>query len=256
MLAVSPATLRTLFGVVFLRSLPLPKREADICGLGMSNETENAVQYIPGEKRQVTEILKTEISSLVDRQRSAGRKAADAIMETLEVTVRLGWRLRDLSKELTGVSGTLEAYCERNLPISYRQAQRYMKGSRLFQRDHQDFEFQSQLRRQVGLPELAPVKAESPLRDQIIALNANSFAEVLRLSGLSKSKVQTLSPPRSERPLFLRVGKSISMSVVRLNRALKLEPLENWGTEERKAVLADLQPLLELADKLRDSLNV
>jgi hypothetical protein len=46
------------------------------------------------------------------------------------------------------------------------------------------------------------------------------------------------------------------MSVVRLNRALKLEPLENWGTAERKAVLADLQPLLELADKLRDSLNV
>jgi hypothetical protein len=221
----------------------------------MTNESANAVQYIPAEKRQVTEILKTEITSLVDRQQAAGRKAADAIMETLEVTVRLGWRLRDLSKELTGVSGALDAYCERNLPISYRQAQRYMKGSRLFQRDKQDFDFQSELRRTVGLPELAPVKAVSSLRDQIVALNANRFAEVLRLSGLAKSKVQAISPPRSEKPIFLKAGKSVSMCVVRFNRILKLEPLETWGRQERQAVLSNLQPLLELADKLRDSLN-
>jgi hypothetical protein len=73
------------FAVSFFYEVSHYQWEADICGLGMSNESENAVQYIPGEKRQVTEILKSEITSLVDRQQSAGRKAADAIMETLEV---------------------------------------------------------------------------------------------------------------------------------------------------------------------------
>jgi hypothetical protein len=51
----------------------------------MTSDSENAVQYIPGEKRQATGVLKAEITILVDKQRSAGRKAADAILETLEI---------------------------------------------------------------------------------------------------------------------------------------------------------------------------
>jgi hypothetical protein len=192
--------------------------------------------------------LRAEIISRLEDHKQNGRKAAEIILDTLDNAIRIGWALLDIRKELKKAPGAYHSFIELNLPIGVSQANLYAQISRSFDRDEANVEFTRQLRDISGLdPLLIEVSVEKSLKQQIIEVNASSFADLMRVAGIAKGKTLALSTGnRQEKPAFLKLGKSISMTIVRMNRLNKLSPISGWGEQEKRAIKDDLKPLVDL----------
>jgi hypothetical protein len=202
--------------------------------------------------RTNVETLTGAICERIELHKNNGQRAASLVLETLENVVRIGWHLLDLKSEFRKLSGGYESYVDRNLPVSLRQAQRYTQVARQFKRDAEYLEFSSRLRQSAGLSDtLTYDQPASPLKEQIIAANAHSFSEMLRVAGVAKPKpLASATNQVQAKPMFLRLGKSLSMAVVRVNRINRESPIESWGRMERDAIIQDLEPLVKLRDRL------
>jgi hypothetical protein len=192
--------------------------------------------------------FRAEIISRLTEHRENGKRAAQVILDALDNVIRVGWALNDARRELKKAPGAYHAWIELNLPIGVTQANLYAQISKSFDRDEENIEFTQRLRDLAGLePLLLEVSVERSLKQQIIEVNASSFADLMRVAGIAKGKTLALaSGSRQEKPAFLKLGKSISMTIVRMNRLNKLSPISEWGEQEKRAIKDDLRPLVEL----------
>jgi hypothetical protein len=200
----------------------------------------------------IIDLLKEEIKERLEIHKDVAKRAATLIIETLDNAIRIGWCLIDIRKEFRNVPGAFESFVERNLPIGRTQAYKYAQIARGFQRDEENLGRHKEMRAMLGLtPILLDVFFPVHLKQQILATNANSFADLMRTAGIAKPKSIGNSMVRFEnKPAFLRFGKTLSMAWVRFNRINKESPIENWAPEEKRALKDDLKPLVELYNSL------
>jgi hypothetical protein len=197
--------------------------------------------------------------------KEVGREAASFNLDILENTVRTGWALNDIKRELKDDrAGAFELFVNNRLPISSAQANAFAAESRRFKRDVQDLQFNAEVRRACGLEPLLVLDIFSaPLREQIAKLPASRFASLMRLSGLQKPRVSqkmlTDIPPQGmprvqDKPAFLKIGAVLSRTWTKIQRISKATPIEELGEEERQAIARDLRPFVELYERINPNL--
>ncbi len=194
------------------------------------------------------DLYEKQLHSRLDQHRELGANAVNFVLETIENYVRTGWLLVDIKLEMHGVEGAFESWVERNLPISISQAYRYIKASTTFERDSENLADVNSVREAVGLsPLLLEVDCGPNLLDQIVERKANSFADLMRDAGISKPKTLSLPAiPKEQKPAFLKLGKALSAAYVRFQRINKVDPIDAWGTQEKRAICDSLKPLADL----------
>jgi hypothetical protein len=209
------------------------------------------------------------IQKFLELHKDVGPEVAQGNLTLLENTVRVGWALNDIKRELSsnwedGGASAFEAFIENRLPISIAQANAFAVESRRFKRDVQDLQFNAEVRRACGLEPLLVLDIFSaPLREQIAKLPASRFASLMRLSGLQKPRVSqkmlTDIPPQGmprvqDKPAFLKIGAVLSRTWTKIQRISKATPIEELGEEERQAIARDLRPFVELYERINPNL--
>jgi hypothetical protein len=193
-----------------------------------------------------------ELRNRLSRHQEIGKNAAEAILEALENIVRVGWLLADVRYELKGCEEAFETWVDCNLPIGVSQALNYVRVCKHFERDQENIAW----REKCGLdPMLIDVIGELTVRQQILAVSANSFADLMRVAGVAKPKpALPSSDKKTERPPFFKAIKTLSAADVRLTRLNKISPFSDLSDMERSDLAHALMPFVALYNEIMDNL--
>jgi hypothetical protein len=177
-------------------------------------------------------------------------------MLAIESTVRIGWDLLDLRTQFKGVSDMFEKYVDENLPMHHRTAYKYIKSAKQFQRDRINLMRCAEIKSHTS--SLLEVEEAPDLLRQIFAVNANTNADLLRVAGVSKAKAEIRDTNAADMivgdgrrsPEFFRMFKSLTMTITRIHRATKRVPVESWDNDQKRAVMHELRPYVDLFNSL------
>jgi hypothetical protein len=201
--------------------------------------------------------LSDEVQKRLDVQNDITAKAAQGILETLENYVRTGWLLAEIKSEFRKFPGAFDDFVEHRFNVEVAQINNYIRVANQFQKDRQALIESSELKQTLGVTDslIDEDITELSLQDQLIEVSPNSFSDLLRRASLAKPRLvkdrtPDLIPSPNIRQSYLKLGKSITTTVVRLNRIDKEDAIANWTPEEKASLKRDLEPLMDLYKNL------